>query len=190
MQRNLTADQLCLVLAKSRTEQNRSQKYMAKAMHRSIGTVQNWEYGLSAPNVLELCEWFDVLGVNPLRYILDILHPNEYSCVGESADDAVIKSALEKYLLEIATDRERRELAFCIFGKNGSSWHFQLEMFCALNHLPLIDRVNLADSVANLYEMHESRGELWAETQIKPDIDGLKDAVALCKDYVRNGKGD
>lgn len=190
MNRILTAEKVCELLGKSRTEKNRSQKYMAKALGKSIGTIQNWEYGLSTPTVLEFVEWFEVLGIHPLRYVLNMLHPDVYENLGSDADYNEIYVALDKYVREMATSREIRQIAFGVFGQTGSSWHSQMNMVCALNHLPIMDRINIAESILNLYEIRKSRNELRCTDHIMPDTEELKLAITLCKEATIQGKDD
>lgn len=60
------AENLCQLLIHSREQAHKTQRYMAKALRRSIQTIQNWEYGISAQYVLDFQAWFEVIGMNPL----------------------------------------------------------------------------------------------------------------------------
>lgn len=55
------AENLCQLLIHSREQSHKTQRYMAKALRRSIQTIQNWEYGISAQYVLDFQAWFEVI---------------------------------------------------------------------------------------------------------------------------------
>lgn len=190
MNRTITTDSLALILAKSRLQCDKSQKAMAKALGKSLGTIQNWESGLSIPNLIDMLDWFNVLGLNPLRYVLNFIHAETFGDLQVNKSDEEIDKALDKYITSIATMSDKRKLAFSIFGSTGSSWSSQLDMICALNHLPIIDRVSIAESIYNLYEMKESLDMLRSTEHIKPDMLKLRSAIDNCKRSVMEGKNE
>lgn len=61
---------------KSRDDVGKSQEFMALSMGVSKKTIQNWEKGLSSPNLFQATEWFRVLGLNPIKYYMEFLYPN------------------------------------------------------------------------------------------------------------------
>ena len=59
----------------SRADAEKSQEFMALGLGVSKKTVQNWEKGISAPDLFQGSEWFRILGLNPLPYYLAFLFP-------------------------------------------------------------------------------------------------------------------
>jgi len=190
MNRLMSAENMGEMLSKSRDSCGKSQKTMAKAMGKSIGTVQNWEYGYSMPNILELVEWFEILGLNPLRYMLDFLHPETYEELTKDSSTDEIRQGVIHWFADVSSDADIRKIAYCIFGHTGSSFSGQLDEWCALNHLPLMDRINMADSISNLYQLRKMREELRGYEHIMPDIDNLTDCIYQAKYAVINKKDD
>lgn len=179
------AENLCQLLIHSREQAHKTQRYMAKALRRSIQTIQNWEYGISAPDVLDFQAWFEVLGMNPLFYILTLLSPDVYS---DTDEDTQIETALLHYIKNVAPERERRELAFCIFGETGSSWSAQLDELTARNHLPIQDRISISKMTVDTYELDSAIGKLRCDDKILPDIQNVKGAISKCTECAKDGK--
>lgn len=71
MRTNLN-DMTSEIMAEARIGKNRSQQYMAKALGRSLTTIQNWESGISIPKLSDMGAWFGALGVNPMRSCLEL----------------------------------------------------------------------------------------------------------------------
>lgn len=190
MNKLMTVENIAGILAKSRESCGKSQKYMARAMGKSIGTVQNWEYGYSSPSIIELVEWFDVLGLNPLRHLLNALHPDQYKELTKDSESDEIRNAVIYWISDIASDAAVRKLAYCMFGETGSSFEGQLDEWCALNHLPLMDRINVADNISSLYSLRKMRNELRGNDHIQPNIDNLNECIYASKVAVINNKED
>lgn len=186
--RLITSENLCLMLSASRCSVHKSQKHMAKALQKSLGTIQNWENGYSVPNIIDLIEWFDVLGVNPLRFILDFLYPDYFKNLDGSVDDNIVDSALQYYISNIAPASDKRKLSFCIFGNTGSSWTAQLDMLTAHNHTTMRSRVNVAQTIFDNYQMEKARGELMYTDNTMPNEENLCQAIAQSKKSVYEGK--
>lgn len=184
----INEDNFALILAKSRNDANKSQRYMANKLGKSVGTIQNWESGYSAPTVIETIEWFNAIGIEPLRYILDFLYPDKYNSLTPEDNDAEIEAALLNYVSKVANHSNKRMIAYCIFGRTGSSWESQLNMICALNHLPLMDRVNIAQNIYDLFLIRKSQNTLINIKNIMPNLTDLKNAIESCKKSVYEGK--
>lgn len=191
--RLLTAENLANMLASSRTQVGKSQKYMCKALGKSLGTIQNWESGYSAPNVLDMISWFNALGLNPLRYILECLYPNQFRDVAKSVDNASITDeqideALNFYLNNIASSTDKQKLAYCIFGNSGSSFTAQLDMMTAHNHTSVRSRVTVAQTIYDSFTMEEATKQLVGIDAVMPNLENLKNAIANGKESAMCGK--
>ena len=180
----LTSD----MLADSRICKQKSQQYMAKERGKSLSTIQNWETGATVPKMTDMLRWFNVLGINPLRACLEYVHPVIYKGIHDGDDIGKIDKALLHYIQNVAPERERRELAFCIFGETGSSWSAQLDELTARNHLPIQDRISISKMTVDTYELDSAIGKLRCDDKILPDIQNVKDAISKCTECAKDGK--
>ena len=95
---------------------------MALGLGVSKKTVQNWEKGISTPDLFQGSEWFRILGLNPLPYYLAFLYPDLFGDISPSKSDEELDLALHR-LIDQATPMEKRQLLFLMAGKHGSSWY-------------------------------------------------------------------
>ena len=189
MDRDLN-DMTAEIMAEARIGKNRSQQYMAKSLGKSLTTIQNWETGISTPKLSDMAAWFGTLGINPMRSCLNYLHPDQYKDLTQDSNQKEIDDALLYYIQNIASDHEKRELAFCIFGETGSSWPAQLDELTARNHLPIAHRINIARITVETFCMIQELGKLRGMDHVMPDIENVERAIENCKDSVRNGRSD
>lgn len=164
------------IWATSRARAGKTQEYMAKGLGVSAKTIQNWENGVTAPDLFMGSEWFRVLGINPLPFYLSFLFPDLFDGIAPENDDEDIDQALMA-LIKNMTAVEKRELLFLMAGRHGSSWYSLLQMFTAHCHTSMKSRVNVARSILDNYEMESATGQLVCETNVKPDILMLKNAI-------------
>ncbi len=188
MTRQQATQSAALMLARARNDAGLSQRFVAQAVGVGERTVKNWEAGSSAPNIVQMISWFRACGINPIRYVLDWLDPVHFDGLTAENNLADIKSALLEYISSVSSEKEIRQLAFCMFGNHGSSWRSQLEMLTAHDHTTLRSRVTVARAVLENYEMEESQGILVNTDHIPPDLSRLRDAVEKGKDAVQEGK--
>ena len=95
----------------SRADSQKSQEYMALSLGVSKKTIQNWEKGVSAPDLFQGCEWFRVLGLNPMPYYLAFLFPDIFGTPHAFENDRNIEQALS-LLIEQSSSMEKRQLLF------------------------------------------------------------------------------
>ena len=93
----------------SRAAGKRSQEFMALELGISKKTVQNWEKGLSSPDLFQCLEWFRVLGLNPMTYLMEFIYPEADSNASEDALSAVL------------TPRQKKSVTYIYTGSHGSS---------------------------------------------------------------------
>ena len=177
-----------IMLKRSREDAEKTKKYMAQAMNRSVKTIENWEQGTAFPTLMTFLEWFEALGLNPMRYVLDFMFPDKYKILSETDQDDALEEALVFYIKNVATVSEKRKLAFNIFGNTGSSWHAQLEMLTAHNHNPLAARVHASQVIYDAFRMAEAEGKLIRTDEAMPDRELLEEAVGKGREAVLNGK--
>lgn len=187
MSRLSTVDGIAEMLRKSRIESGKTQKFMAKSLRKSIGTIQNWESGYGTPDIIEMIEWFECIGVNPLRYILNFIHPDKFNDLCEETDMVDLKIALNDYMNDIASENEVRKISFNVFENTGSSWYSQINMLTALNHLPLHYRVLIAQQIYDAYSICDATNKLINPDCVKPDIEDLKSAINKGRESAMKG---
>ena len=161
---------------KSRADADKSQEFMALGLGVSKKTVQNWEKGISAPDLFQGSEWFRILGLNPLPYYLAYLYPDLFGDISPDKSDEELALALH-HLIDQATPIEKRQLLFLMAGKHGSSWYALLQMFTAHCHTSMQCRVGTARIVLDNYEMQQETGELVCTDNVLPDLDVLRNAI-------------
>lgn len=170
---------------KSRDDVGKSQEFMALSMGVSKKTIQNWEKGLSSPNLFQTTEWFRVLGLNPIKYYMEFLYPNFFDKT--SLDNESELNEKLNNLIKISSAKEKKELIYIMSGTHGSSWPALLQLFAMYCQISLQSRVIVAKIVLENYEMEEKMGRLVNSDKIKPDLELLKSAISICKAATKNG---
>lgn len=163
------------MLAKSRTDAGKTQKYMAQALGKSVNTIQNWESGVGEPGYRTLEKWFDALGINMELYILNYKYRNHFDM--QDSNIQKIKDCVHTYINNQCSERDIRQLAFCMFGNTGSSFHEQLNMLTANNHCTMRSRVNACQLILDNFTMEQAHEELVRSDQVMPDVETLKNAL-------------
>ena len=130
----------------SRSDAGKTQEYMASGLGVSKKTIQNWEKGVSAPDLYEGSEWFRVLGSNPMPYYLAFLYPWLFDGITPEDDDQDIEQTL-LFLVKNMTAVEKREMLYLMAGRHGSPWYSLLQMFTAHCHCSLRSRVTAARTI-------------------------------------------
>lgn len=176
------------MLASVRVKHEYTQKEMAIKMGKSIGTIQNWESGLSVPSSIDVFKWYDVLGENPVQDLLMLMMPDEYMGLSNKSSNEDIRKSLVHYYKNVATDDEVRKHAYVKYGNTGSNPLAQSELNVAYNHLPLHLKVRHANAVLVDYKICELRDELVNKDYIKPNLDVLEDAIKKANDAIFDGK--
>ena len=82
-------EKVASMLAKSRTDANKSQEAMAALLGISRRTIQNWEACNCKPDPALVIKWFDVLHLNIVEYFAD-----EFYCC--NATDDLLKTIIMK----------------------------------------------------------------------------------------------
>ena len=171
----------------SRSDAGKSQEYMALGMGVSKKTIQNWEKGISSPNLFQSVEWFNLLGENPMHYYLEFLYPHLFEGLCPDVDDENVEEALLTLIKE-STPLERRQLLYLIAGEHGSSWYSLLQMFTAHCHTSMRSRVAAARLIYENFDLDSKTGELVCPQCVMPDVDMLYHAIYHGKTAVQNGE--
>lgn len=166
----------------SRSIAGLSQEHMAKALGVSRKTVQNWENGTSCPSQIVGLEWFEVCGLNPLPFYLNLLFPNDFN---EISDDN-IDDALMLLIKSLPMDRKMK-LLYLFNGPHGSSPSCVLEMVTAHLQVPLSNRLSIAETIYSNYDMASATGSIRNQDMVQPDTRLLKNAIETARESIKHG---
>lgn len=170
-------DRFGLLLAKARATTNLSQASVAKKLGVSKNTIQNWESGMSNPDMHESIEFFKAINVNPVPYLKEYLYPN-------SSEGCNLRA--EAY--QIVGDMSEQELSCFIYlmtGKHGSSPYAVLQEVVANLRCPLGDRQSIATLIDNNFINALRRNTLVGGPT--PDMDIFRAALEAGREaYVNN----
>lgn len=181
------AQRLARMLYKSRNDAGKSQEFMALSLGVSKMSIINWEKGTSSPRFKQVMQWFQVLGINMHRPLMELIMPEVYEGLRAEDSDERIAAAVVDFV-ETMPAQAQRQIAYMLLGEHGASPMSLLELFTAYLHLPMQQRVTIARSIAEAYEMYEHRGKLICMEHVKPDMDGLKEAIEMAKAAVFRGE--
>lgn len=160
----------------SRADSGKSQEFLALGLGVSKKTIQNWEKGISAPDLFQGSEWFRILGLNPLPYYLSYLYPTLFGEIVPDEDDKKVEETVIK-LIKDSTITEKRELLYLMSGKHGSSWYVLLQMLTAHCHTSMQSRVTAARIILENYEMEAKTDNLVCTDRVEPDLTMLSHAI-------------
>ena len=174
---------------KSRADSGKSQEYMAMGLGVSKKTIQNWEKGITSPDLFQGSEWFYLLGLNPLHYYLEFLYPEAFATDASDEDDEMVETLLLN-IIKQNTSIEKRQLLYLMAGNHGSSWYALLQMFTAHCHTSMQSRAAAARLIADNYDVEHDNGKLICPDDIQPNMQVLRDAVLQGKNAARkNDRG-
>lgn len=171
---------------KAREKAGRSQEYMAYEVGVSKKTVQNWERGVSIPDLLESREWFRTLGLNPIPYYIELLSPY---AISELDNDEKIDEEF-KYICDGLPTDTKRALLHIFQGRHGSEPFAVIQLLLAYLHLPLRFRVTAAATIADFYEMCKELDEIINIDDILPKTDVLQDSIRRARVAVMHKEYD
>lgn len=163
--------QVAKALTESRYVSGKSQEWMSFEIGVSKKTIQNWEKGISAPDISQFFEWFNALKINPAGKLMSLLYNNEKSNID-------VNNAFTALCEGLSTE-DKEAILFLFNGNHGSSAHSLLQMLLAHTHTPLSTRVTQADAIYNAYDFHRELGTLICTDDTLPDIEDLEKARKL-----------
>lgn len=161
---------------RSRADAEVSQEYVAIGVGVSRKTVQNWEKGISSPDLFQASEWFNVLGLNPLPYFLDYIFPEKVDGIKASDEDRRVEEALSHLISQLPVSG-KRQLLYMLYGHHGSSPNAVLNLMNAHLQTPLKDRVVHAAMIVEDYELEKSLGNLVSPANVQPDVKMLRTSM-------------
>ena len=171
------------LLARARIDSGATQKELAKALGKTLHTIQKWETNYNPP-FLDLCTWFHVLNIPAWAYIRCLVYPTEKLAFPEGD-----KQRREEVVdhLSSASSAELRKLFYLITGMHGSNWMAVLEMMFEHVCSPLVQRVISARSILIGYQLDQCNQQLLTTNHIMPDIENLNRCIGLGTEAVKKG---
>lgn len=182
-----TVERFSKIWWKSRADGKKSQEYMALSIGVSKKTIQNWEKGISSPNLFQSTEWFKALGLNPVSYYLEFLYPD----MAKQKKDPKTSKGLDDLLcnfIKAMDDNQKENLIYILLGGHGGSYRGVLELMCAYCHLPLNERLTVACVIKELFDMHSQTDTLLCKDEKLPLLDMLEKAIESAKESVVDKK--
>lgn len=165
-----------------------SKAKMADKLFLDERTYGRYESGESSPSLPEALVMLDRMDVPALPTILKYLQPETYGDLSPKAPEGNVRQALADYVLHNASDRDVRQLAYILLGPHGSSVDAQLQLFCAIDHLPMDARLMIAKLTLNAWEIEASRGDTINPDYAQPDIELLREAIIRAHNAVIEGR--
>lgn len=179
---------LSSIWGRTRTFVGKSQEQMADEMGVSRKTIQNWEKGASTPDLEQTFRWFRILGISPLVYLWEYLHPDMKNINAKTEVEVLRKSLLN--IVEELPEEGMRQLLYILYGDHGSSPRSILHLMNAYLQTPMKDRVTQAGIIVRNYEMARRKGDLTDTEHVQPDLELLHNAIDKGEEaFVRNDSG-
>ena len=148
MDRASKAKRFAEIRLRSRAEAGITQEAMAMELGVSKKTIQNWERGLSFPNAFQIFEWFEVLGKNPIPYMLAYQYPS----------NADLDAKFHGYMNVVK--KENRERLVELYESNSNElWSICLQ--CSLIFTMIDDktRILIMSQLLKAYELEGLKGK-------------------------------
>lgn len=172
---------------KSRSEAKVSQEKMAMELGVAKKTIQNWEKGVSAPDLFQGIEWFRTLGLNPIPYLMSFVFPEKMDEIAATDPDERIEEAIEE-LIKYCSIETKRKLLFLFWGVHGGSPTAAVDLITAFLQLPLKERVEIATQIATAYDLNKELNSINSPEHIQPDMEKLMNAISEAKKNVLSGQ--
>ena len=171
------------MLARARMDSGATQEELAKALGKTLHTIQKWETNYD-PSFLDVCTWFRVLNMPAWTYIHCMLYPTERLTFLEG--DEKRREEVVTYLSSTGS-AELRQIFYLVAGIHGSNWLAVLEMMFEHVCSPLAQRVISARSVLIGYQLEQENQQLLKTDHIMPDIENLNRCIVLGTEATKKG---
>lgn len=177
-------EQFARIFSESRYKSGVSQDWLAKELSVSRRTIQNWESGVSFPNVFQMFEWFRALNLNPTPFLFEYLN-NEVRTDKHMSKEEKLEISFNNICDEL-TVQQKRCIVYLLTGTFGDPYAM-MQLFVAHAHLPMQQRFFIAKQIVETYQMCEIVGNLKETEYILPDMDSLLKAIEAGKNAAIRG---
>lgn len=160
-----------------REQEGLSKSKMADKMGVDERTYSRFERGEASPSLALSLQLLQRLNKPALPIITRYLYPDDYGTVADADNPENVRKKLATYILRDVTERTARQLAYFLFEEHGSITESQMQLICALDHLPMDVRLLVAKIVLNFWEIESSRGGILNTESVMPDMALLKQTI-------------
>lgn len=174
------------LMAKNRKKAGMSQADVAQATGYYIKTIANWESGYTSPDMEQLLEYCDAIGVNMSVITVPFQHP-ELEDMGPEDDDAEIDEAFQ-LVAESMSPEAKKQMMFLWSGQHGGDSMAMLQLCVADAQCPLYFRYAVAQIVAANYEFAKAQGKLACPDSVQPIMEILERAIEQGHSAAMDGK--
>lgn len=162
-----------------------SQECMAQEMGVARKTIQNWERGASSPDIEQGFRWFEILGINPMKYVYEYVFPEMKDISAQDEVDRLRTALLA--IVSTLSEESIRQLLFILHGNHGSSPRAVLNLITAHLQTPMRDRITQAGVIVRNYQIADRRGLTVCPDKVQPNEELLEKAIwageeAVCSD--------
>lgn len=185
MNRAERVEEFAQIFAKSRNDAGISQNKLAAELGVSRNTIQNWESGISFPDLFQTFEWFRALGLNPTPYLFEYL--NDESRQSTLTKEEKLDESFANICDEL-TINQKRCILYLLTGTYQGDPYAMLQLFVAHAHLPIQHRFFIANQIAETYKLCEMVGNLRDTNFIMPDMNVLNKAIQAGKEAAIKGE--
>lgn len=169
------------LLATARRDAGYTQEEAAKLMSAGTRTIQNWEYGISSPNVPQSIDYLNnSLKVNARKYFHLYLNPNYSGYDNITLEELELRQHLARIVMYSMQIKDVEEMIYLYEGEHGSDPHAVMQLMTANIESPMESRFRNALSVVLNYEYEKQKGNV-ADKAPQVDIDALVNATEAGK---------
>lgn len=175
---SLYGQRLGNVLSRARIEAGLSQEDMSFEMNVSRATISNWEKGGGKCSLLQVMQWFSIVGKNPASAFFEIADPVDFERIYKEEDDEVITEKLFSMISSLST-RQKKNIIYLLSGSFQGDPFAMIQLFLAHAHLPMNYRFSIANNISETYKMCDKAGTLKDTGTVMPNIEELDNAIQL-----------
>lgn len=184
MNRADRVEEFAQIFAKSRNDVGMSQNKLAAELGVSRSTIQNWETGVSFPDLFQTFEWFRALGLNPTPYLFEYLNNENRS--SNATKEEKLDESFSNICNELTTN-QKRCILYLLTGTYQGDPYAMLQLFVAHAHLPIQQRFFIANQISETYKMCDMVGNLRDTDYILPDLNILDKAIQAGREAAIKG---
>ncbi len=162
------------LLMLTRAESGVSQEKVAMELGVSRKTVQNWERGISMPSIIQTIEWFRIMDVAAIPYLIQFLIPDIEEPSGDQKDEQLRNKLIS--IVESMPMEAVRQLMYLFQGEHGSSPRAVVNFMVASLNMPLKDRHLIDTMILGGYRLVKEMG-IEDKVGVQPVLKVMEEAI-------------